>query len=765
VKRKRIAVYGVTEESLPLLPHLLTNPDIEVMGIYTPDIGRAHMLLRRLAGPIEATALELITSDVRLFSTTTGLHAIVDSHITPALRDRFSELVESGVEILSPLLARLLWGFRDPHADHKSDLIHTLQEVVESYDFTIDTDELFERMLQIAISATGADQGSLMLLDPTAQELRVRMAVGIEKELWPKIRVKLGEGIAGKVAAEASPILLRGHADHMAFHVVHERNNVVSAISVPLQANGRLLGVLNLHHSTQPDVFSNSDLRFVQQLADLDAALIAKAQEFDRLRNLSARYDVAQKVRELFRAEIPLRQRLRALCRFTAEQAASGIAAIYLHDPNRDRFALTATSLSEEEGGTPSLELAAGSGLDGQVAESGDPILLRWSDGSLAYAALPITSGNLQVGVLTVQVTSRQEDSSLLEGVLREITVAAGDEIAQLEREEQVEGQLRKTRAVGELGLRLLAARNDGEVVRITTSALPILLEAEFVIFRLRDTDTSRFFIRGCSGPRGESLPPSLIHLDKLASCDAAKRDAMLQIREIQSDPGFSGIDPTIRSLLAAPLHKKGRLVGTLAIYNKLSEESFRPGPFHVQDSLLFEQILAYVERALSEELLLESTPPPAPPREEVEGLASEELLHQRIGEEIVRAAGRPDRVVLIHCSLENSDLIQEASDEGHLALIVRRIGETLRSHLRVFDVLAQTGPAEFTALLPDPGEDPEQRLSALARTVTHEVTKLEELNTPLSLRLAFGYALHPRDGRNRASLRERAAAPRIRVV
>ena len=33
-----------------------------------------------------------------------------------------------------------------------------------------------------------------------ARELRVRVAVGVEPELWPKIRVPIGEGIAGRVA-------------------------------------------------------------------------------------------------------------------------------------------------------------------------------------------------------------------------------------------------------------------------------------------------------------------------------------------------------------------------------------------------------------------------------------------------------------------------------------------------------------------------------------------------------------------------------------
>ena len=67
---------------------------------------------------------------------------------------------------------------------------------------TIDAAALFPRLLETAVGVTGAEGGSLMLLDEATRELRVRVATDVEQELWPKIRVPLGEGIAGRVAAE-----------------------------------------------------------------------------------------------------------------------------------------------------------------------------------------------------------------------------------------------------------------------------------------------------------------------------------------------------------------------------------------------------------------------------------------------------------------------------------------------------------------------------------------------------------------------------------
>ena len=62
-----------------------------------------------------------------------------------------------------------------------------------------------------------------------------------------------------------------------------------------------MLGVLNVHHATRPDAFSDEDLRFMEQLAHLDAQIIARAQEHEALRNQAARYDAVREVQRMLR--------------------------------------------------------------------------------------------------------------------------------------------------------------------------------------------------------------------------------------------------------------------------------------------------------------------------------------------------------------------------------------------------------------------------------------------------------------------------------
>ncbi len=95
---------------------------------------------------------------------------------------------------------------------------------------------------------------------------------------------------------------------------------------------------------------------------------------------------------------------------------------------------------------------------------------------------------------------------------------------------------------------------------------------------------------------------------------------------------------------------------------------------------------------------------------------------------------------------------------------IVIRAAEALKSCLREFDVLARSDEAEFQILLPDPGPAPEERITALARSVAEEIGR-HTSSDGARLGLAFGYAIHPADGTDRETLLARTRAARIRMV
>ncbi len=752
--RRPIALYGASEESLALVPILEENPELEIRGVFDPDLPAARETARALG--VEAP----LTDDPALFSS--PLHAVVDAGTLAPFTQAHPECAGT-TQVLSPLTARLLWGYGVSTGDRKGELLQALHEIVESVNLTVDPDELFGRMLEIAISVTGADGGSLMLLDAEAGELRIRVARGVERELWPKIRVPLGEGVAGRVAADARPLKIRGAADRHDFHLMRERVDIESALCVPLIHEGRVLGVLNLHHATRTDAFDDDDLDFAEQLGRLDAAIIARAQEHEKLRREASRYEAVRAVRELLAEPEPLETRLRSLCRHVAERAGSGIATAYLYDPEEDALRFVATSLEGASLGAD-WRIESGHGLDGRAARTRQPVTLETPEGRLAYAALPLLAGRELVGLLAVQVGEEAERGRALEEALLEIAAAAAEAVAQAEREARMSARTTKLTAINEAGIRLISTRDQAEVCRLATSSAALILEADHAILRLQDAETRRYVIRSYYGSADTRTQEALFQLDKRVAVETLKRRQPRLIRRVSAEPLLADLGDRFQSVLSAPVRRESRTIGTLSLVDKVAPDQFYAGPFHDDDLQVFTRYVSYVEQALDNALFYESSRRHRNFDEET-GLPSAEYLERRIDQEIARAGGAEGRLALALCRIENLEEVRREAGSMQADRLVQRVATALREPLRDFDVLGRSDEDSFALILPDPGPTPEERVTALARAVADRISKDDRLNDPVRVVLGFGYAIHPADGADREALLRRARQPRIRMV
>jgi GAF domain-containing protein len=760
--RKRVAIHGASEEALRLLPTLESDPDVEIVLIYDADLEAARARWRRLDRASAEAFDDRLSDDLDAYDQR-RVHTVVD-----ASRDfetvRPAE-ARGDLRVLSPLSARLLWGRVDHPRERQAELLMALREVVDGLDLSADADTVTERVLDVAIGATRADAGSIMLLDPDDGLLHVIRAVGIEPELWHKIRVPLGQGIAGRVAADGAALRVSGRADARAFQLVRERVDVEAALCAPVAHAGEILGVLNLSHHDDPEALPESSLGFVEQLASLAGALLVRAREQDRDRDRAGRYDALHDLHAVLGDRTaPLDERLQRLCRSLARRVGGGIVTLYLYDRDEAALRLEATSLSGGGfGGEYRVEI--GQGIDGAAARDRRPAWLRGPQGRIAYAALPLVAADGLVGLLSIQAGERPGRlGPRPERALGEIAEAAASEVSNAARESRLAARATRISAMNELSLQILRKAEPNEVIRQASGSIAMILECDHVILRLRDETTGRFVIRSYYGPADGRQQEKLFRLDQRVSAEVVKTRSACRHAELERDDVNRAIGAGVRSSLAVPLQRDGRVIGTIALYDKVPSDRFHSTVFGEEDQELFGQFAAYVERGLAH-AAARARASQHPGLDEETDLPDAAYLHRRLDEEIARGRERGSALLVGTCRIDNWSELRRACRPEQLTRVLQRVAQSAREALRGFDVLARTGEAELGFLMPETEAAGGEAVSRLARHVAEAIAGDDGLNAPCRIALAFGYAGWPGDAEDRDALLRQAAAPRIRMV
>ena len=102
---------------------------------------------------------------------------------------------------------------------------------------------------------------SLMLLDSQKETLLIAAQRGIDPGVAGKVKVRLGQGIAGWVAHNRKPLFVRVRDEvDPPRHTDQDAYNSDSFICVPLTYNNETCGVLNLSNKRDGEVFDDFDL-------------------------------------------------------------------------------------------------------------------------------------------------------------------------------------------------------------------------------------------------------------------------------------------------------------------------------------------------------------------------------------------------------------------------------------------------------------------------------------------------------------------------
>lgn len=174
---------------------------------------------------------------------------------------------------------------------HKS--LHNLSilyNISQAVNFIDDLKGLIRVILGKALETIEAEKGSLMLHDFSDNTLQVKVVFGLQDQKYEFdinngviecSKLKVNEGIAGKVFAEKKSIITNLGQNDPRFAKSTIAGNISSLICVPLVAKGEAIGVINITNKRNNKLFNKQDLEFIEALANQAAIAIDNAKLYE----------------------------------------------------------------------------------------------------------------------------------------------------------------------------------------------------------------------------------------------------------------------------------------------------------------------------------------------------------------------------------------------------------------------------------------------------------------------------------------------------
>ncbi len=160
--------------------------------------------------------------------------------------------------------------------------LNTLYGIGKSVSALLDLEKLLNRAVEAAVYITGAEEGSLLLIDPATNELYMRAAQGFDEKYARGFRLKVEDSMAGEVLRTGQPLVIEQMANNYKIKTAYL---VKSLMYVPLKVEDRVIGVLGVDNRVSDRNFSNYELFMLSALADYMAIAIENARLFNEVGN------------------------------------------------------------------------------------------------------------------------------------------------------------------------------------------------------------------------------------------------------------------------------------------------------------------------------------------------------------------------------------------------------------------------------------------------------------------------------------------------
>ncbi|MBU1147773.1 MAG: GAF and ANTAR domain-containing protein [Candidatus Omnitrophica bacterium] len=153
--------------------------------------------------------------------------------------------------------------------------IKALSKISKAIASELYLEDILRLIVAVTAQVMSSNICSLMLIDEKTNELVIRATQTVSEEYNKKPPLKVGEGIAGRVAKKNVPMVIKDVTKEKEYKYgdIAKKEGLCSLLCVPLTVKGRVIGALNCY-TPSPHDFSDTEINILTSIADQAAVAI-----------------------------------------------------------------------------------------------------------------------------------------------------------------------------------------------------------------------------------------------------------------------------------------------------------------------------------------------------------------------------------------------------------------------------------------------------------------------------------------------------------
>jgi len=257
-------------------------------------------------------------------------------------------------------------------AETSAEVLATFAEIGEEVNASLDLDEVLAHTAVLIKRHIDYEMFGVLMADEDGAYLKHRFAIGYPPGLAENLRVPIGQGITGTVAATGHPVRVSDVAQDPRY--INAIDSVRSELAVPLMYRGKLVGVLDIQ-SRHLDYFTKDQQRILELLASRLAVAIENARLFQKVSAQAETLLVLNEVSREISSILDVEELLRHAAELVKRVIDYQILSIMLYDEEQHIFRHR-VDVKHGQRMQGKMRVAASEGLVGAAAMLREPVLV-----------------------------------------------------------------------------------------------------------------------------------------------------------------------------------------------------------------------------------------------------------------------------------------------------------------------------------------------------------------------------------------------------